>query len=84
MGRSRKSLPYWGPGFESQSLRQILLRKIWRDLAILQSKMADPPTKSSTIMYYVYILLNEKKTRTYTGAAKNVEKRLKEILSRLE
>jgi len=29
-------------------------------------------------MYYVYILLNEAKTRTYTGVADNVEKRLKE------
>jgi predicted GIY-YIG superfamily endonuclease len=29
-------------------------------------------------MYYVYILLNEAKTRTYTGVADNVEKRLAE------
>ncbi|MCJ7772606.1 MAG: GIY-YIG nuclease family protein, partial [Desulfobacterales bacterium] len=29
-------------------------------------------------MYYVYILLNEAKTRTYTGVADNVEKRLEE------
>jgi hypothetical protein len=41
-------------GFESLSLRQILLRKIWRDLSTL---VEDPPTK--LIMYYVYILLNE-------------------------
>ena len=29
-------------GFESYSLRQILLRKIWRDLANLFYKLADP------------------------------------------
>ncbi len=29
-------------------------------------------------MYHVYILLNEAKTRTYTGVANDVEKRLKE------
>ena len=29
-------------------------------------------------MYYVYILLNETKTRTYTGVADDVEKRLSE------
>lgn len=29
-------------------------------------------------MYYLYILLNETKTRTYTGATKDVEKRTKE------
>ena len=29
-------------------------------------------------MYYVYILLSEAKTRTYTGVADDVEKRLKE------
>ena len=29
-------------------------------------------------MYFIYILLNELKTRTYTGVAKDVEKRLKE------
>lgn len=29
-------------------------------------------------MYYVYILLNKKKTRTYTGVADDVGKRLKE------
>jgi len=29
-------------------------------------------------MYYVYILLNEPKTRTYTGVAKDVDKRLAE------
>ena len=28
-------------------------------------------------MYYVYILLNEAKTRTYTGVTDDVEKRLK-------
>ena len=28
-------------------------------------------------MHYVYILLNEAKTRTYTGVSDNVEKRLK-------
>jgi putative endonuclease len=28
-------------------------------------------------MYYVYILLNESKTRTYTGVAADVNKRLK-------
>jgi putative endonuclease len=27
-------------------------------------------------MYYVYILLNEAKTRTYTGVAEDVDKRL--------
>jgi len=36
----------------------------------------DPPTK--LIMYYVYILLNETKTRTYTGVAKDVSERLAE------
>ena len=29
-------------------------------------------------MYYVYILLNESKTRTYTGASDDVDKRLAE------
>jgi putative endonuclease len=29
-------------------------------------------------MYYVYILLNETKTRTYTGVADDVNKRLEE------
>jgi len=29
-------------------------------------------------MYYVYILLNETKTRTYTGVADDVDKRLAE------
>ena len=29
-------------------------------------------------MYHVYMLLNESKTRTYTGVADDVEKRLKE------
>ena len=29
-------------------------------------------------MYFVYILINETKTRTYTGVANNVNKRLKE------
>ena len=38
--------------------------------------MEDPPTK--LIMYYVYILLNETKTRTYTGVAKDVSERLAE------
>ena len=30
------------------------------------------------VMYYLYILLNEVKTRTYTGVADNVNKRLAE------
>jgi len=30
------------------------------------------------IMHYLYILLNETKTRTYTGVADDVEKRLSE------
>lgn len=38
--------------------------------------MEDPPIE--LIMYYVYILLNETKTRTYTGVAKDVSKRLVE------
>jgi putative endonuclease len=29
-------------------------------------------------MYYVYILLNEARTRTYTGVSDDIEKRLKE------
>ena len=29
-------------------------------------------------MYYVYILLNEEKNRTYTGVSDDVEERLKE------
>ena len=29
-------------------------------------------------MYYVYILLNEAGTRTYTGVSDNVERRLQE------
>jgi putative endonuclease len=29
-------------------------------------------------MYYLYILLNEAKTRTYTGVSDNVDERLKE------
>ncbi len=29
-------------------------------------------------MHYVYILLNESKTRTYTGVTDNIEKRLAE------
>ena len=37
---------------------------------------AEPP--SSLIMYYVYILLNEAKTRTYTGVTDDVNKRLAE------
>jgi len=40
-------------------------------------RTADPPSIAVT-MYYVYILLNEAKTRTYTGIARDVEKRLKE------
>ncbi|MEA3369004.1 MAG: GIY-YIG nuclease family protein [Candidatus Ratteibacteria bacterium] len=31
-----------------------------------------------TIMHYIYILLNEAKTRTYTGVTDDFEKRLKE------
>ena len=30
------------------------------------------------MMYYVYILLNDSKTRTYTGVTDNVDKRLGE------
>jgi putative endonuclease len=37
---------------------------------------ANPP--SSFIMYYVYILLNEAKSRTYTGVTDDVNKRLAE------
>ncbi|MGQ0665829.1 MAG: GIY-YIG nuclease family protein [Nitrospiraceae bacterium] len=29
-------------------------------------------------MYYLYILLNEARTRTYTGVSNNVEKRLRD------
>jgi putative endonuclease len=36
----------------------------------------DPPAR--LIIYYVYILLNEAKTRTYTGVTDNVNKRLTE------
>jgi hypothetical protein len=53
--------------------------KKWRDLARLAkfylADEADPSVK--LFMYFVYILLNEFKTRTYTGVATNVEKRLK-------
>jgi hypothetical protein len=41
-------------GFESLSLRQILLRKIWRDLLTVAE---DPLIRF--IMYYVCFLLNE-------------------------
>ena|SRR3989338_773079 len=62
---------------------KILLRKFWRDFAILQSKMANPPARRvrhhiKMNMYYVYILLNEAKTRTYTGVADDINKRLAE------
>ena len=53
--------------------------KFWRDLArqfVLQIGEADPPFRN--LMYYVYILLNESKTRTYTGVAEDVDKRLTE------
>jgi len=50
--------------------------KIWRDLANLFHKLADPPFLNK--MYYVYILLGEAKTRTYTGVTDDVNKRLAE------
>ena len=41
--KSRVPLKKWYRGFESLSLRQILRSKIWRDLAVLLYKTADPP-----------------------------------------
>jgi putative endonuclease len=38
---------------------------------------ADYPPLLTVNMYYVYILVNEAKTRTYTGVTQDVEKRLK-------
>ena len=61
---------------EFLSLRQILRSKIWRDLAVLQSKTADPPYRIEHV--YVYILLNKTGTRTYTGVAEDVNERLSE------
>ena len=37
-----------------------------------------PRLLNTLIMYYVYILLNEAKIRTYTGVAEDVNKRLTE------
>lgn len=41
-------------------------------------QMAEPPASITARMYYIYVLLNETKTRTYTGVSAQVEKRLKE------
>ena len=38
--------------------------------------MADPP--AGKYKYHVYVLLNEAKTRTYTGVADDIDKRLAE------
>ncbi|MGB2755657.1 MAG: GIY-YIG nuclease family protein, partial [Phycisphaerae bacterium] len=45
-------------------------------MMLRQPTSADPPARCA--MYYVYILLNEAKTRTYTGVSDNVDNRLTE------
>jgi putative endonuclease len=50
---------------------------MWRDLAKSLSGFWRI-RQIETDMHHVYILLNEAKTRTYTGVADDVEKRLKE------
>jgi len=54
--------------------------KKWRDLAHQNSFHfgAADPLKNEAKMHYVYILLNDAKTRTYTGVSDDVEKRLAE------
>ncbi len=42
----------------------------------LPAKLARRIRHTETDMHYVYILLNERKTRTYTGVADDVNKRL--------
>ena len=42
------------------------------------SKKQNGGSPSKVVMYYVYILLNEAKTRTYTGVSDDVHKRLEE------
>ena len=39
---------------------------------------AGPPYELRSKMFYVYVLLNEAKTRTYTGVSDDVDGRLKE------
>ena len=46
------------------------------DCGRMTSPLARPRLKGN--MYYVYIILNESKTRTYTGVTDNVERRLDE------
>ncbi len=52
----------------------------WRDLARLNYDiiMARRIRHTGAKLYYVYILLNEAKTRTYTGVSSDVDKRLAE------
>jgi len=51
----------------------------WRDLAkSLKGFWRIRQQGRCAKMYYVYILLNEKKTRTYTGVTVDVHKRLNE------
>jgi putative endonuclease len=55
--------------------RDLARQRIWRDRA-RQRIWRDRARQKVTNMYHVYILLNEVKTRTYTGVADDVNKRL--------
>jgi putative endonuclease len=57
----------------------ICLRKLTRRVRLKNKeggKLAGRNRQTETNMYYVYILLNEAKTRTYTGVAEDVNERL--------
>ena len=84
LNRCTGEIPY--RGFESLPLRFLRSKKrrslarspneVWRNEADSpKSKTANPSFKN---MYHVYILLNAAKTRTYTGVADDVNKRLAE------
>jgi hypothetical protein len=66
-------------GFESYLLRQPPPSAAsWRDLALQNCKaiLERRVRHIETTMHYVYILFNETKTKTYTGVADDVNKRL--------
>jgi hypothetical protein len=56
-------------GFESLSLRHILLREMWRDLSTIAE---DQPIR--LIMYYVYFLLNEARIEFVISGSGSEEK----------
>lgn len=69
--------------FESCSFRQNLLGFYMRQILArslqkfcIEKFLEDPPYRNKAKMHYLYILLNEAKTRTYTGVADDVNKRL--------